>query len=71
MIKKLLIPLLALPLGGCLTNTGAGTKSVTLETIKIVCLSRKDTQGTIIQVAENNGALVALGAPKPTCKQVR
>lgn len=56
-------------LGGCATNNiGAGVSNVTLQTIKIVCLSHKDTAGTITQVAENNGALQALGAPKPKCK---
>jgi hypothetical protein len=41
---------------------------VTVETIKIVCLSRKDTQLTKEQVVENNAALESLGAPQPNCK---
>ena len=59
---------LVIPLAACQT-IGSGTKSVTLETIKMVCLSRKDTPGTILQVAENNAALASLGAPKPNCKR--
>lgn len=54
-------------LAACQT-TGSGTSSVTLESIKIVCLSRKDTPGTIAQVAENNAALAALGAGRPACR---
>ena len=70
MIKAALIFVIALPLGGCFaTFGGSGQKDVTLETIKIVCLSRKDTQDTKVQVAQNNGALKALGAPKPDCKK--
>jgi hypothetical protein len=56
-------------ISGCASFGGAGTKDVTLSSVKIVCLSHKDTQGTITQVTENNGALRALGAPKPQCKR--
>lgn len=62
------IVMITMLLGGCAT-TGAGVANVAVETIKIVCLSHKDTPGTIQQVAENNGALKALGAPKPDCKR--
>ena len=59
----------AIELGGCASaSIGAGVSNVTLETIHVVCLSHKDTPYTITQVAENNGALKALGAPKPNCK---
>lgn len=65
-MRKWLV-LLTLPLGACAT-TGEGTANVTTSVIHFVCLSHKDTPGTIEQVAENNGALKALGAPKPKCK---
>jgi hypothetical protein len=42
---------------------------VAVESIKIVCLSRKDTEGTKRQVGENNAALESLGAPRPRCKR--
>jgi hypothetical protein len=41
---------------------------VTLSSIRFVCLSRADTVPTKQQVAENNAALLALGAKKPKCK---
>lgn len=56
----------AILLAGC--QTTGSSKSVTLEAIKFVCLSRQDTPRTIGQVAENNAALLALGARKPKCK---
>lgn len=55
-------------ISGCASLPGAGTKDVTLASVKIVCLSHKDTEGTKQQVTENNGALKALGAPRPKCK---
>ena len=58
---------IAIPLAACQTTT-SGTKDVTVSVIKFVCLSRKDTQPTKVQVGKNNAALVALGAPKPKCK---
>lgn len=42
---------------------------MTLKSIEVICLSRKDTQGTIVKVAQNNAALIELGAPKPKCKR--
>ena len=48
---------------------GSGTSQVALESLKIVCLSRKDTKETQLAVGENNAALTALGAPKPECKR--
>ncbi len=66
-IKACLAAAFVAPLAGCLT-TDSGDKSVTLGAIKIVCLSRKDTQETKEQVSENNAALTALGAPKRDCK---
>jgi hypothetical protein len=48
-------------------RTTTGT-DVTLQSIKFVCLSRKDTPPTKRQVAENNTALLSLGARKPKCK---
>lgn len=67
-MERLLIScVVSLALAGCVTD-GEGTRNVTIETIKIVCLSHKDTAGTVRQVSENNGALKVLGAPQPTCK---
>lgn len=54
-------------IAGC--QTTSGTRDVAVESIKIVCLSRKDTALTKQQVIENNQALRALGAPKPRCKK--
>ena len=56
----------AILLTACQT-TSTGT-DVTLQSIKFVCLSRKDTDGTKRQVAENNAALLALGAKQRKCK---
>lgn len=56
----------AVLLTACLTD-GSGT-NVTTRTIKIVCMSRKDTKPTQQQVGENNAVLEELGAPKPRCK---
>ena len=59
----------AILLTACQT-TSTGT-DVTLQSIKFVCLSRKDTDGTKRQVAENNAALLALGAKQRKCKRGR
>lgn len=67
-MKYVIVLAASLLLGGCATNIGAGVSNVAIQTVHIVCLSHKDTAGTITQVAENNGALKALGAPKPNCK---
>ena len=56
----------AILLPACQT-TSTGT-DVTLQSIQFVCLSRKDTDGTKRQVAENNAALLALGAKQRKCK---
>lgn len=50
-------------------TTGSGTSNVTCSTMKFVYLSRKDTPGTITQVAENNAAWISLcGNPPPAKK---
>ncbi len=55
----------SLTLAGCFQTLGSGTKSVTCETMTFVYLSRKDTPGTIKQVAGNNGAWVSLCGNPP------
>lgn len=57
----LILTIGAISLTGCATGPGVGIKSVTCESIDFVKLSHKDTQGTIQQVAENNGVLRTLG----------
>lgn len=70
MIKRALPLLLIGPLlGGCPATVGSGTASVTCQTIKFVYLSRKDTPGTIQQVAENNASWISTcGNPPPKPK---
>jgi hypothetical protein len=69
LVSGLAILIGAIPLQGCLT-AGSGTSNrVTIESIRIVCLSRKDTDGTKRQVVENNAALESLGAKTPDCKK--
>ena len=64
MLFALLATLTLLP--ACAQTSSAINPVV--ETVKFVCLSRKDTLPTIRQVGENNAALLALGAQKPKCK---
>ena len=53
---------------GC-QHTGAGTTNVTCATIKFVYLSKKDTPGTIREVALNNAAWISTcGNPPPPPK---
>lgn len=57
---------------GC-QHTGAGTSNVTCATMKFVYLSKKDTPGTIREVALNNAAWISLcgnppPAPQPAAK---
>lgn len=62
----LLAALATLTLLPACQTTSSGTKVVT-DSVKIVCLSRKDTEGTKRQVAENNAALKSMGARRK-CK---
>jgi hypothetical protein len=65
----LCVAALPLPLGACLTSTTGTDKSVTLRTVQIVCVSRKDrlTKPTETQIASNNAALESMGA-RADCK---
>lgn len=62
----LLISLTAIPLMGCQT-TSSGTE-VAAKSLRMICLSRKDTEGTKRQVVVDNAAKLALGVKKRKCK---
>lgn len=59
---------IGLVLGGCATNLGAGNSNVTCQTMTFVWLSKKDTPGTIKQVAGNNAAWISTCGNPPKRK---
>jgi hypothetical protein len=62
----------ALVLGACATGPGAGTTNVTCQTMTFVYLSKKDTPGTIKQVALNNASWISTcGNPPAPPKKPR
>ena len=61
------MPLIAILLGGCQSRI-IGIKPVVSQSLKVICLSRKDTEGTKRQVVEDNAAKRALGVPARKCK---
>lgn len=59
----------SLVLAACASpNIGAGTRNVTCETMTFVWLSKKDTAGTIKQVAGNNAAWISTCGNPPKRK---